>query len=72
MFMKELKQEFIFDCKIRDLAPRTVRNYEKQLDYFVRFLDESQDVKNLEELKPIHIKQFVAMLQEKKNKPSYM
>lgn len=72
MFMKELKQEFIFDCKIRDLAPRTVRNYEKQLDYFVRFLDESQDVKNLEELKPIHIKQFVAMLQEKKNKPSYI
>ena len=72
MFMKELKQEYIFDCKIRDLAPRTVRNYEKQLDYFIRFLDESQDVKNLEELKPIHIKQFVAMLQEKKNKPSYI
>ena len=72
MFMKELKQEYIFDCKIRDLAPRTVQNYEKQLDYFIRFLDESQDVKNLEELKPIHIKQFVAMLQEKKNKPSYI
>ena len=60
--MEELKTEFIFDCKIRDLAPRTVKNYEKQLDYFVRFLAERQGVKDLEELKPIHIKQFIAML----------
>ena len=72
MLMKELKTEFIFDCKIRDLAPRTVKNYEKQLNYFVRFLEEAQSVKELEELKPIHIKQFIAMLQEKKNKPSYI
>ncbi|MBQ3374497.1 MAG: tyrosine-type recombinase/integrase [Oscillospiraceae bacterium] len=72
MEMKVLAKEFIFDCKVRDLAPRTVRNYEKQLDYFVRFLAESQGVKQLEDLKPIHIKQFIAMLQEKKNKPSYV
>ncbi|MBO5630999.1 MAG: tyrosine-type recombinase/integrase, partial [Aeriscardovia sp.] len=58
--------------KVRDLAPRTVQNYEKQLNYFVRFLKESQGVEELEDLKPIHIKQFIAMLQEKKNKPSYI
>ena len=72
MKMEELTKEFILDCKVRNLAPRTVRNYEKQLSYFVRFLEERQDVKKLEELKPIHIKQFIAMLQEKKNKPSYV
>lgn len=72
MTIQELKQEFIFDCKVRDLAPRTVQNYEKQLNYFVRFLKESQGVEELEDLKPIHIKQFIAMLQEKKNKPSYI
>ena len=72
MKMEELAKEFIFDCKVRELAPRTVRNYEKQLAYFVRFLKQNQKIENVEELKPIHIKQFIAMLQEKKNKPSYI
>ena len=72
MYMKLLAKEFIFDCQVRDLAPRTVHNYEKQLAYFVRYLEEAQGVTKLEELKPIHIKQFVAMLQGKKNKPSYI
>lgn len=72
MKMEELAKEFIFDCKVRELAPRTVRNYEKQLAYFVRFLKQNQKIENVEELKAIHIKQFVAMLQEKKNKPSYI
>ena len=72
MKMEELAKEFILDCRVRNLAPRTVRNYEKQLSYFVRFLNEAQGVKDLEELKSVHIKQFVVMLQDKKNKPSYV
>ena len=72
MSIEELAKEFILDCRVRNLSPRTVRNYEKQLAYFTRFLKESQGVKTLEELKTVHIKQFVAMLQEKKNKPSYV
>ncbi len=72
MTTTELSKEFILDCKVRNLAPRTIRNYEKQLSYFLRYLKEKQGVKDLEELKPVHIKQFIAMLQEKKNKPSYV
>ena len=72
MLMEELAKEFILDCRVRNLAPRTIRNYEKQLSYFVRFLNEGQGVKELEELKPIHIKQFIVMLQGRQNKPSYI
>ena len=72
MKMEVLAKEFIFDCKVRDLAPRTVRNYEKQLGYFIRYLKEAQGVEDLEDLKPIHIKQFIGMLQGKKSKPSYI
>ena len=72
MTTTELSKEFILDCKVRNLAPRTIRNYEKQLSYFLRYLKEKQGVKDLEELKPVHIKQFIVMLQEKKNKPSYV
>jgi site-specific recombinase XerD len=50
MKMEELAKEFIFDCKVRELAPRTVRNYEKQLAYFVRFLKQNQKIENVEEL----------------------
>ncbi len=72
MELELLAKEFIFDCRVRDLAPRTVRNYEKQLAYFLRYLKQAQGVEVLEDLKPIHIKQFIAMLQGKKNKPSYI
>ena len=58
MEMEELKNEFILDCKVRNLAPRTVRNYERQLSCFLRFLKEAQKVEDLEGLKSVHIKQF--------------
>ncbi len=70
--MKGLVQEFIFDCQSRNLAPRTIHNYEKQLNYFTCYLKEAQGVEVLEDLRPIHIKQFIVMLQNKKNKPSYV
>ncbi len=50
-----LAKEFVFDCQARELAPRTIRNYEKQISYFIRYLEEVQNVTLLEELKPIHI-----------------
>ena len=36
--MKGLVQEFVFDCQVRNLAPRTVRNYGKRLNRSVLFL----------------------------------
>ena len=27
--MKTLVQEFLFDCQVRNLSPRTIHNYEK-------------------------------------------
>lgn len=67
-----LAKEFIFDCQVRNLSPRTVKNYEKELSYFVRYLAEEHNVEVLENLKPIHIKKYVVMLQESKYKPSYV
>ena len=71
MTMELLAKEFVFDCQARELAPKTIRNYEKQVGYFVRYLAEVQNVRTLEELQPIHIKQYVVMLVKKKHKPAY-
>ena len=72
MFMKGLVQEFIFDCQVRNLAPRTVRNYERQLGFFITYLSDALGVEELEQLKPIHIKRFVVMNQERGCKPQYV
>jgi len=71
MTMEALGKEFVFDCQARELAPRTIRNYEKQISYFLRYLEEVHGVKALEELRPIHIKQYVVMLSGKHKKPTY-
>jgi len=72
MFLTDLIQEFIFDCKVRELSPLTVHNYEKQLNKFRRFLREDYNVIKLEELKPVHIKRYIAFLQDKDCAPSYI
>ena len=41
--MKGFVREYLFDCKVRNLAPRTIHNYEKQLDYFSRYLKVERD-----------------------------
>lgn len=71
MTIYELKKEFIFDCEVRELSSKTIHNYAKQLEQFAAFLRGSCGIENLEELKPIHIKQFIAMLQKRGCKPSY-
>ena len=72
MFTKGLVQEFIFDCQVRNLAPRTIRNYEKQLGFFITYLSDALGVEELEQLKPIHIKRVVVMNQERGCKPAYV
>ena len=49
LLMKGLVQEFIFDCKVRNLAPRTIHNCEKQLNYFTRYLSVKRDCFQIEQ-----------------------
>ena len=60
--MDFLVKEFLFDCRIRSLSEQTILNYKKQLGHFVRFLEANCQVTNIEDLKPLHIKLFMAQL----------
>ena len=71
MLITSLVQEFLFDCKVRELSDLTVNNYRKQLGYFASFVTETFFIEHLEELKPQHIKEFVSSLQDRGCKPSY-
>ena len=64
--------EFGFDCKVRKLSDKTVANYQKQLRYIEKYLKEEFQITVVEEIKPYHIKQFLAMMDDKHRKPRYI
>lgn len=72
MFMSEAIQEFGFDCKIRKLSPKTIANYQKQLKYLQRYLDNEFKVKEVEAIKSVHIKQFLSMKDDQGCKARYI
>ena len=59
MLFNELIQEFLFDCKIRDLSEVTIYNYSKQLSLFERYLSEKHGVTLLEQLTTQQIKYYI-------------
>jgi len=72
VFLTELIREFLFDCKVRELSDLTVKNYEKQLQKFRHFVRENFQVIQFEELKPIHVKEYISSLQDRGCKPAYI
>lgn len=72
MLLKELAKEYEFDCRVRELSERTVKNYQKQVSYFLDYVEEQHSVRELEQVSPAHIKGFISSYQLKGNKPSYI
>ena len=72
MTMAEAIQEFGFDCKIRKLSPKTIANYQKQMKYLQRYLGNEFGVTEVEAIRSIHIKQFLAMKDDQGCKARYI
>ena len=64
--------EYSFDCKIRKLSAKTIENYQKQLRYLQRYLEQEYGVKEVEEVRAYQIKEFLAMMDDKQRKPRYI
>ena len=72
MYLKDAMNEYAFDCRIRKLSPRTLDNYTKQLRYFEEYLLENYGIDHIEEVKRMHIKHFMGMMDAKNRKPQYI
>ena len=70
--MEDAIVKFGFDCKVRKLSDKTVANYQKQLRYVQKYLKEEFQITEVEEIKSYHIKQFLAMMDDKHRKPRYI
>lgn len=72
MLLQELSNEFKFNCQCRKLSEKTTSNYNKQVCYLLRYLEQEHSVTQLEDVKPQQIKQFLMMMQKKGRKPQYI
>ena len=59
MLLTVIRDEFTFHCQCRKLSPRTIKNYTKQIDYLLRFLDQEKGITHIEDVETHHIKQFL-------------
>lgn len=59
MLLSDIRDEFVFHCQCRKLSPRTIRNYGKQIDYLLRFLQQEHGISSIEDVSPRHIKDFL-------------
>ena len=42
MHFSDAIQEYCFDCKVRKLSPKSISNYQKQLKYLQRYLEQPE------------------------------
>ena len=71
MHFSDAIQEYCFDCKVRKLSAKTISNYQKQHRYLQRYLEEEFRIKEVEEVRSFHIKQFLSMMDDKDRKARY-
>lgn len=72
MQLRDAIEEFRLDCIVRKLSDRTVANYTKQLKYLARYLEGHFQITTLEEIKGIHIKDFLLKKETEDCKPRYI
>lgn len=69
---KDCPEEFKVECNLRRLSPRTIRSYYNSTVLFLNYLDKHLQIRDLELIRPPHIKKYIQYLLEKKLSPRYI
>ena len=72
MLLTDAAKEFEFNCQCRKLSDKTIRNYGKLIGYLLDYLKEQHKVLCLEDVRPMYMKAYLMMLQERGAKPQYI
>lgn len=72
MRFKDAILEFGFDCRARKLSDKTISNYQKQLRYLERYLGAEYGITEVEDVRSLHLKEFLVSMDEKGRKPRYI
>ena len=71
MCLKDLRDEFLYDCECRHLAKGSLRNYRAATRFLVDFL-ELRRITELEAVKPHHIRDLMKEKQDMGSTPRYI
>ena len=63
MCLKDLRDEFIYDCECRHLAKGSVRNYKAATRFLLEYLELKQ-ITELEDVRPRHIRDLMKEKQD--------
>ena len=72
MLLTTVRDEFIFHCQCRKLSPRTVKNYGKQIDYLIRFLQQEKGTAHIEDVETRQIKSFLLSMTNSGRSANYV
>ncbi|HCM89006.1 MULTISPECIES: tyrosine-type recombinase/integrase [Vagococcus] len=66
MEINEVLEEYLLDCKIRNLSKKTISSYNYQIGIFVKYIETEFNEKDIVKVKKIHVKKYLLDLQESK------
>lgn len=72
MLLTAVRDEFIFHCECRKLSPKTIKNYGKQIDYLLNFLETEKSVRHIEDVEQKQIKAFLLNMSKAGRKANYV
>ena len=72
MLLKDLLAEFIVECKIKKFTPKTIKSYRNNCEFLFEYLKQEHNITTIEDLKTIHLKQFMIWQNNKGCKESYL
>ena len=72
MLLTDVRDEFSFHCQCRKLAPRTIKNYTKQIDYLLRFLQQEKQTIHIEDVETKQIKEFLLFMSKAGRTANYV
>lgn len=64
MELNSLKSEFLLDMRIRSYSEKTLRGYKGNCERFITFVQKDYGIIDVEQVKPIHIKQYSMYLKQ--------
>ncbi|MCR4944751.1 MAG: tyrosine-type recombinase/integrase [Clostridium sp.] len=72
MFIEDAIKEYIYEIQVRNYTPRTKKGYKNNILRFSQFIKNQCSIVELEDVAPLHIKQYLNSLKEKGRSPVYI
>lgn len=72
MLLIDLHKEFVFHGQTQGYTPTTLKNYKGNSRRFFAFLENEFQITELDEIKPLHVKQYGLNLHQKGRKETYI